>query len=35
MAVIIWAPSALCDIDAIADFIARDSVDNAALFVTR
>lgn len=30
-----WAPSALDDIDAIAEFISRDSVDRAALFVTR
>ena len=35
MAQLIWAPSALDDIDAIAEFIARDSVDRAALFVTR
>ncbi|MFG0331209.1 MAG: type II toxin-antitoxin system RelE/ParE family toxin [Phycisphaerales bacterium] len=31
----IWAPSALADADAIAEFIARDSSDRAALFVTR
>jgi len=35
MAKIIWAPSALKDIDSIAAFIERDSVDQAALFVTR
>jgi toxin ParE1/3/4 len=32
---VIWAPSALEDVDSIAAFIARDSVDRAALFVTR
>lgn len=31
----IWSPAVLEDIDAIATFIARDSVDRAALFVTR
>ena len=35
MAKIIWAPSALSDIEAIAAYIERDSVDEAALFVTR
>ncbi|MBN1600117.1 MAG: type II toxin-antitoxin system RelE/ParE family toxin [Chitinispirillaceae bacterium] len=35
MAKIIWAPSALDDIDAIAEFISRDSIDHAALFVDR
>ena len=35
MAKIIWSPAALEDVDAIAAFIARDSVDNAALFVGR
>jgi toxin ParE1/3/4 len=35
MAKIIWAPSALKDVDSIAAFIERDSVDQAALFVTR
>ena len=35
MGKIIWAPSALKDIDAIAQYIERDSVDQAALFVTR
>ena len=35
MAQIIWAPSAIEDVNAIAEYIARDSVDNAALFVTR
>jgi toxin ParE1/3/4 len=30
-----WAPSALEDVESIAHFIARDSVDHAALFVTR
>jgi len=32
---VIWAPSALDDIDLIAEYIARDSVDQAALFVAR
>jgi len=32
---VIWAPSALGDIEAIAEYIAKDSVDRAALFVTR
>ena len=32
---IIWSPTALIDVDSIAEFIARDSVDNAALFVMR
>jgi len=35
MGQVIWAPSALEDIDAIAEYIARDSEDRAALFVTR
>jgi plasmid stabilization system protein ParE len=35
MAKIIWAPSALDDIDAIAEFISRDSADHASLFVDR
>lgn len=35
MGKVTWAPSALDDIDAIAEFISRDSVDRAALFVTR
>lgn len=35
MGKIIWAPSALKDIESIAEFIARDSVDQAALFVSR
>jgi plasmid stabilization system protein ParE len=32
---VIWSPSAYTDIDLIAEYIARDSVDRAALFVTR
>jgi len=32
---VIWAPSALKDVDSIAEFIARDSVDRSALFITR
>ena len=35
MGKVIWAPSALEDVDSIADYIARDSVDQAALFVAR
>lgn len=35
MAKIIWAPSALDDIDSIAEYIAKDSFDIAALFVRR
>jgi len=35
MGKIIWAPSALQDVDSIAEYIARDSVDRAALFVVR
>jgi len=35
MAKIIWSPTALEDIDSIAEFISRDSIDNATLFVTR
>lgn len=35
MGQVIWAPSALDDIDAIAEYIARDSESRAALFVYR
>lgn len=35
MGQVIWSPAALDDVDAIAEYIARDSVDQAALFVTR
>lgn len=35
MAKVIWSPTALKDIDSIAEFIARDSVDRASLFVLR
>ena len=35
MGTVTWAPSALDDIDAIAEYIAKDSPDTAALFVTR
>lgn len=35
MGQVIWAPSALEDIEQIAQFIARDSSDQAALFITR
>ncbi len=35
MAEVIWSPSALDDVDYIAEYIARDSVDRAALFAIR
>ena len=35
MGKIVWAPSALKDIESIAKYIERDSVDQAALFVSR
>jgi len=35
MAKIIWAPSALKDIYLIANFISRDSIDRASLFIDR
>ena len=35
MAKIIWAPSALKDIDLIAEYISRDSIDRASLFIDR
>lgn len=35
MGKIIWAPSALSDIEAIAQYIERDSAEQASLFVTR
>ena len=35
MGKVIWSPSALADIDSIAEFIARDSADQASLFVVR
>lgn len=35
MGKVVWSPSSLDDIDAIAEYIARDSIDRAALFVTR
>ena len=35
MGKVIWAPSALSDIESIVEYIERDSVDQAALFVTR
>jgi plasmid stabilization system protein ParE len=35
MGQVIWAPSALKDVEAIAEYIARDSPEQAALFVTR
>ena len=35
MGQVIWSPSSLEDVNQIAQFIARDSSDQAALFVTR
>ena len=35
MGTVIWSPSSLEDINSIAEYIARDSADRAALFVTR
>ena len=35
MGKVIWAPSALDDIEAIAQYIERDSADRASLFVSR
>jgi addiction module RelE/StbE family toxin len=35
MGQVIWAPSATKDVEDIAEYIARDSPDQAALFVTR
>lgn len=35
MGKVIWSPSALNDVDLIAEYIARDSVDRASLFVLR
>ena len=35
MAAVTWAPTALADADAIAAYIARDSAEQAALFIAR
>ena len=35
MAEIVWSPSALTDLDSIAEHIARDSVGQASLFIER
>ncbi|MBI3272636.1 MAG: type II toxin-antitoxin system RelE/ParE family toxin [Planctomycetes bacterium] len=35
MGKVIWSPSSLDDVDEIAEYIARDSIDRAALFATR
>jgi addiction module RelE/StbE family toxin len=35
MGQVVWAPSALEDLDALGEYIARDSVDRAALLITR
>jgi toxin ParE1/3/4 len=35
MVKVIWAPAAIDDVNAIAEFISRDSPDRASLFVAR
>ncbi|MDP8234790.1 MAG: type II toxin-antitoxin system RelE/ParE family toxin [Candidatus Erginobacter occultus] len=35
MGKVIWSPAALEDVDSIAEYIARDSADQASLFVLR
>jgi len=35
MGKVIWSPSSIQDADSIAEFISRDSPDNAALFIQR
>lgn len=35
MGKVIWSPSAYKDVDLIAEYIARDSIDRAAMFVTK
>ena len=35
MGKVTWAPSALEDVNSIAEYIARDSADRAALFIVR
>ena len=35
MGKVIWSPSAYNDVDLIAEFIARDSVDRASMFVSQ
>lgn len=35
MAKVIWAPSALDDVESIAEYIAKDSAEMASLFVSR
>lgn len=35
MARVIWSPSALADLETLAEYIGRDSMDQASLFVTR
>ena len=32
---VVWSPAALTDVDSIAEYIARDSADQASLFVVR
>ncbi|MBN2383240.1 type II toxin-antitoxin system RelE/ParE family toxin [bacterium] len=35
MGKIIWSPTALTDVDALAEYIARDSPEHASLFIER
>ena len=35
MGKVIWSPTAIEDVDSIAEYIARDSIDQASLFVIR
>jgi addiction module RelE/StbE family toxin len=35
MGKVIWSPAALADVEAVAEYIARDSSDQAAIFVGR
>jgi addiction module RelE/StbE family toxin len=35
MVKVIWSPSALDDIDSIAEYISKDSVDQASFFIAR
>ena len=35
MGKVIWSPAALEDVDSIAEYVARDSADQASLFVLR
>jgi len=35
MAKVVWSPAALADMESIAEYVARDSADQASLLVTR